>query len=180
MTEAPETEAPVPPLLTPQEWQRQQLAEGLRRQSEARDVTRTRDVPPAEEYDQAKDDLWRRALQEASMHQGAQMLGRDEAGEAMLLPNGALVAVRRRNGEIAGTRPGAYQAGVIAPDEWDAFDRVWQSRKRMGQIRLVGGHYGRAQCIEAGLFTAAEADEAGLPPDPEPGSVAYRLRNSVR
>lgn len=184
MTEAPETGAPetedaAPALMTPQEWARQQLAADLLRQSQAREVLRPR-PEPGEQWDMEADDRRRWALQEASMNLAAERLGPDMSGEAILLPNGALAVVQRKNGSISDMKPGVYQAGVIPPEQWEEHDRMWRAHRRAGENRMLGRYYGRRTCIEGGLFTEAEADAAGIPLDPEPGTVAHRIQHSVR
>ena len=180
MTVADDAADGAPGLLTPQEWARRSLEVSLLRQDQAREVLRPKVLPPPGDGNMEAEDTRKRALQEASMHSGAQLMGRDVSGEAMVLPNGALVSVTRKNGAISEMRAGGFQGEVVGPAQWDAHDRIWQARKRAGENRMLAAYYGRQVCIDGGLFTEAEADAARIPPDPEPGSVAYRVRNSVR
>ena len=80
---------------------------------------------------------------------------------------------------ISQLRAGIKLEETIRPHQWAEHERTWQARRRRGENLKLAAYYGRAKCVEAGLFSAEEAAE--LPPDPPraPGGAPYRLEDSV-
>jgi hypothetical protein len=139
------------------EWEAQRLAEDLLKQDAALETLRKREVPAAGEFDADAQERRGWALARAMQHEPARNLGPDRGSEAMLLPNGALMAVRRKDGLIAEMAPAAFVGEVILPHEWDEHDREWRAHTRRTENELLAREYGAEQCVVGGLFTAEEA-----------------------
>ena len=160
-------------------WDAQERARALLKQDEAREQLRRLTEPQMTPMG-GDSELRERALAQARLDLGAERLGVEPSGgEPMVLANGAMTVVRRKDGLISEMRAGVVEETTVLPHQWEEHERVWQARRRRGENEILARYWGRDRCVLSGFFTAAEAAE--LPPDPPrgPGGAPYRLEDSV-
>jgi hypothetical protein len=146
----------VPKMGTP-EWNAQQLAKALLEQDAALGTLRQREAVRHEEFDPDAEERRRWALAQAVNDAPAELMGRDPGGEAVWLPNDAMVLVHRKNGLISEMRPAVFQGGVILPHEWEAHDKAWREHARRSENVRLASRYGVAEMVAAGIMTADDA-----------------------
>jgi hypothetical protein len=109
-------------------------------------------------------ELRERALAQARLDLGAERLGAEPSGgEPMVLANGAMTVVRRKDGLISEMRAGVVEETTVLPHQWEEHERVWSARRRRGENEVLARWAGVDRCIASGFFTEAEAREM----DPE-------------
>lgn len=156
------------PAIGSPEWEAQQLARSIVKQSDALDVVaRQQALAQAQPVVAIGDsDLRARMLAEARANSGGVRMGRDVSGEAMMIGPHLMSVTRDREGRIKGMHPGAYSSTVVRPDQWEEHDREWQARVRLEENRDLARYWRKDRCLAAGVITADEAQQ--LPPDPPP------------
>ena len=182
MTEQ-EPEPSPEPAIGSLEWETGRRAAQMLAQDRARETLRKQEPEPVTaQWDPEADGRRATALQQAYAARGAVRMGRDVSGSAVVLPNGALAAVRWKENTdlIAEISPGVLTQTLIRPHEWDEHDREWQAQRRLEENTVLALAWGRGRCVAEGWFTAAEAMELPPEPPPNPNGPPYRIENSVR
>lgn len=162
------TETEPEPAIGSAEWEAQQMARSIIRQSDALDeVAKLQAVARVQPTPLVDTDLRAKMLAEARTNSGAVRMGPDRSGEAMLVAGRLMSVNRDQDGHIKQMRPGADgRVVMVRPHEWDEWDAQWRARIRLEDNLILARYWRRDRCLALGVITPDEWKE--LPPDPPP------------